>query len=275
MPYADLHLHSSCSDGADAPKRVVERAAELGIAAIALTDHDTVDGVGEARTTAEALGILFLNATEISASFEYRELHILAYGIDCSAPPLLALLQKLTEMREQRIQRIMERLKTVGICLEDALTGEEAGVPMTGRMHVAVRLQKMDVVPTVQAGFDRYLNRGRPAFVPKVLPEAHEVIEVIHEAEGLAFLAHPGLGKTAKKRLDKLLALPFDGIEVWHTTHSQEMREYFLKIADERSLLVSGGSDCHGAVKGEAPTMGKVKTPMSCFERIQERLTLQ
>ena len=169
---------------------------------------------------------------------------------------------------------MLERLEAVGIPVREALSDSESATAMTGRMHVALLLHQMGQVSTVQAGFDRYLNRGRPAFVPKRLPEACEVIQVIHEARGLAFLAHPGLGKTLKKRLDKILALPFDGIEVWHTSHSQDMRERFLKLAEERKLLVSGGSDCHGSVKGEPPTMGKVKTPLWCFERICERLAL-
>lgn len=274
MAYADLHLHSTYSDGADTPKRVVERAAQLDIAALALTDHDTTDGVEEARAAAEALDIGFLAGTEISASFEGREMHVLAYGIDCASAALQRLLQILAQMRQERIARILERLEAVGIPIREKAEGSEFAESMTGRMHVAVLLHQMEQVPTVQAGFDRYLNRGRPAFVPKLLPEASEVIEVIHEARGLAFLAHPGLGKTLKKRLNKMLTLPFDGIEVWHTSHSREMREQFLQIADEQELLISGGSDCHGSMKGEAPTMGRVKTPMSCYERICERLAL-
>ena len=273
MTYVDLHLHSNCSDGADSPEVVVERAAALGIAAIALADHDTVAGVAAARKAAEAQGMGFLDAVEVSASLEGRELHILAYGVHIQSPVLLNMLQNLREMRQKRIERILGRLESSGIPVRDALAERKTDFDMTGRMHVAVLLHRMGVVPTVQKAFEHYLNRRRLAYVPKELPEAADVIRTIHDAHGLAFLAHPGLGKNTKGRLTKILELPFDGIEVWHTSHTPDMCVRFSAIAQEKQLLCSGGSDCHGAVKGEHPTMGRIKTPLEQYHRICSALS--
>jgi predicted metal-dependent phosphoesterase TrpH len=271
MAYVDLHLHSTCSDGSDSPARVVERAAALGIAAIALTDHDTLGGVSEAAAAAERLGLGFVPAVEVSTHFSGREIHVLAYGVQPGHAAFEAFLAPVREGRATRATAILVRLRDLGfeIAMDDV--AGSVGEHSVGRMHIALLLKQRGHTKTTQEGFDRYLNFGRPAYVPKPLPPTAEAITVIQAAGGLAVLAHPGLGKSTHKQLPKLLALPFDGIEAYHIAHTPAQTERFLHAAAERGLLITGGSDCHGTIKG-APEMGKVQTPIACYEALQARL---
>lgn len=270
--WIDLHLHSSFSDGADAPEQVMARAHALGIAAVAITDHDTTAGVNAAREAARSAGMDFLEGVEISAAFNKQEIHILGLGIDEDASVLIHLLKISTQNRAERAWRIVDRLDKIGVATRAALEAQLKGSSQLGRMHVAVALEKLGKARTVQDAFDRYLNRACPAFVPKALPPAEDAIHAIHGAGGLAFVAHPGLGTTLRRRLGMLLALPFDGIEAWHVSHTTQMVDTFKALAMERGLLLTGGSDCHGNIKKEKPTMGRIRTPYTCYERIRETL---
>ena len=270
-PYADLHLHTNRSDGSDAPARVVERAAALDIGAIAITDHDTAAGVEEAALAAAASGVGFLRGVEISAVHERRELHIVGLGIDSACGALLSRLSHSQDARLERARAIVAKLAGIGIAigLDSVLARVEGNA--VGRMHVAAELTALGITRRTQAAFDRYLNHGCPAYVPKELMPAETAVAAIHEAGGLAFVAHPGLGKGIRKLLPHLLALPFDGIEAYHISHNPGRIAEFEQLAKDRGLLVSGGSDCHGAIKGP-PEMGKVRMPLAYYERIRERL---
>ena len=270
--WVDLHLHSSCSDGADPPEQVVARARAFEISAIALTDHDTIAGVERARNAAEAIGLGFLPGVEISAEFKGREIHVVGLGVDVASPVLGDLLHVLSEMRRRRLTAILDALQRMNLSLDVEQVLDSNIHVQPGRMHVAKALRHMGAATSVQNAFDRYLNPGCPAHVPKQLPPAEEVIAATHQARGLAFLAHPGLGRWSPGRVNALLALPFDGIEAWHVSHTPDMVRQFSAMAGKRSLLVAGGSDCHGGIKGEAPTMGRVKVPHDCYATIVKRL---
>lgn len=269
--YVDLHLHTYYSDGSDVPAVVVGRAKELGFSAIAITDHDTVAGVEEGREAAAEAGIEFLTGTEISAKLGKSEVHILGFGIDPGHAGLLQALDKMRTARATRATAILERLKDTGIHLEPSQLEEAvASDGVVGRMHIAQQLVEVGAAKEVQEAFDRYLNPGRPAYVPKVRIAAKRAIELIHQAGGVAILAHPGIG-APRHILNPLLALPFDGLEAYHVQHSPGQVEAFLRIAQENNLLVSGGSDCHGGAK-KAPEMGKVRVPYRHYERLREAL---
>jgi predicted metal-dependent phosphoesterase TrpH len=271
VPFADFHLHSHYSDGSDAPAEVVARAAALGMAALALTDHDTTGGVGEARVACEYHGILFLPGTEVSTLFRHGEVHVLGLGIDPSNPDLREGLARQKADRASRAAEIAAKLRRRGIIIDgDALAARAPG-GLVGRMHIAALLHEQGHASTVQDGFNRYLNRNRPAWVPKRMVAPEEAIGWIHAAGGLAFLAHPGIGKSTGQQLQALLQLPFDGIEAYHVHHSPGVTAQFLELAASRGLLVTGGSDCHGTVKGHAPEMGKVRLPMHHAEVILNR----
>lgn len=267
----DLHLHSDHSDGSDPPALVAERAAKLHLAAIALTDHDTVSGVEEAAREAAARGIGFLPAVEISAVFDSHELHILGLGVDFTNPALVERLSRMLEARAERADAIIERLNGVGVPVTGEAVRARARNGAVTRIHIAKEVHALGHSKTVQDAFDKYMLKGKPAFVSKVLMPAAEAIDHIHEAGGLAFIAHPGLGST-RKRLPKLLRFPFDGIEVLHTAHTPGQVEEFKELARAHGLLMSGGSDCHGTIKGYGPEMGKVNVPGYYYDRIQEAL---
>lgn len=268
-PWADLHTHTHYSDGADAPEEVAERAAKLGMSMWAVTDHDTTAGLAQAREAALSHGIRFLDGVEISAQFERHEVHVVGLGIDSSCPELQALLTRLETGRRTRAERIAAKLSKHGHSVDlDNLGANDAAL---GRMHIARSLHAQGVVKSVQEAFDRFLNPGRPAYVPKERATCMEALAAIHASGGLAFVAHPGIG-SLRKALPSLIVLPFDGIEAYHSKHSPGHTEGFITLAKEQGLLISGGSDCHGRAKGQRPDMGTVRMPLAYAEAIAAEL---
>lgn len=272
MRTVDLHLHTNYSDGSDAPARVAQRAAECGLAAIAITDHDTVAGVEEARAAAQNLSLEFITGVEISGEDEGAEVHVVGLGVNPVEAGLLEGLETLARARRERVEAILSLLREKGIALDCEIANAHVAGGSVGRMHVAAELYRRGFTRTVQQGFDRFLNPGRAAYVPKKNMNLDEAIARIHGAGGLAFLAHPGLGTHTRRRLQALLSFPFDGIEAYHVVHSPGETAAFLELARERKLLVAGGSDCHGTVKGARPEMGKVHVPYEHFTRLLDAL---
>lgn len=267
----DLHLHTNHSDGSDSPARVVERAAGLGLAAIAITDHDTVSGVAEGAEVAERLGIELLPGVEISSKLGEGEVHILGLGVVPGPGPLMDALARQTEGRRSRAERMVARLNELGVPVERKNVEARTADGVVGRMHVALEIMAIGCAETVQEAFDKYIKAGRPAYVPKDVIAIAEAVELIHSAKGLAFVAHPGLGNL-HQRLDRLLEYPFDGIEVYHSRHTPGHLKQFEDIVRSRGLLATGGSDCHGTIKGERSLMGSVRVPYEVYERMKAAL---
>lgn len=249
----------------------MERAAQLGLAAIAVTDHDTVSGVAEAVVAAHRHGFEFLPGTELSAECDGIEVHVIGLGIQPDSFGLLQVLQRLKQERASRADRMVERLRALGIPIERAALETPGAEGTIGRMHVARELKRLGYAKTVQEAFDRYLGCGKAAFVEKARLTCPDAITFVHEAGGLAFLAHPGFN-SLKRLLQKLLSYPFDGLEAYHVQHSPGQVTQFLELAKDHNILISGGSDCHGKAKGLAPEMGKVRVPYEHFERIKTAL---
>jgi hypothetical protein len=270
--YIDFHLHTNHSDGAGPPARVVERAAEFGMSAMAITDHDTLSGIPEARAAAEQAGIEFLNGTEISSQIHRQETHILGLGISLECDALNNALETQAQQRADRALRIIERLRNLGVPIEMERIEARAAGGSIGRMHIAQEILSLGHSTSVQDAFDKFIKAGRPAHVPKAVLPCAEALDLIHEAGGLAFAAHPGIGNRGSRVLGQLLKNPFDGIEAYHSRHTDEQAATFRALARDRNLLVTGGSDCHGAIKGEAPLMGSVQVPYECYERILDAL---
>lgn len=269
----DLHLHTSRSDGSDDPALVVSRAYDLNFAAIAITDHDTLAGLPEAADAAADIGIEFMPGVEISAAYGNTEVHVIGLGIDAGDQALTAALLALRNARQARVEKILDRLHTRGVELtRDEVQAQADKADALGRVHIARAMRARGLTKTVQEGFDRYIGRGKKAFVPKKTVSCAKAVDLIHGAGGLAFIAHPAVGNTVQSILARLLTLPFDGIEAYHTEHSPGHVTQFVQIARERHLLISGGSDCHGTATGK-PDMGRVRVPYEHFEMIKKELT--
>lgn len=271
--WADLHLHSTCSDGADPPEEVVARAAAAGARALALTDHDTTGGNDRAAAAAQAHGLQYLRGVEVSTVFERLEVHVVVLGARPNDAPFEAALSRLREARTQRSAAILVRLAELGHALSPEALLAAAGPPNAspGRMHIARALADAGVVRKPQDAFDRLLNPGRPAYVPREKLDTAQALDLIHAASGLAFVAHPGLNKSLRKALPRLLALPFDGIEAYHVSHTPGRMEELTQLAEAQGLLISGGSDCHGGMKG-GRELGRVRLPWSRVAAILERI---
>jgi hypothetical protein len=259
MKFADLHLHTFFSDGTFTPEELVERASKIGFAAIALTDHDTIEGCDRAATACAAVNMEFISGTELTAEHDDTEVHILAYFVDTKNQTLLNRIGEFQSVRQNRIHEMVAALNKIGIPLKAESVFALANCKSPGRPHVARALVKEKLIGNLDEAFERYLKKGRPAWVPKTKMSALEGMELIHQAGGLAVMAHPGLNRT-DEIIPDLVAAGLDGIECFHTKHSTAMAERYLGIADKYRLLVTGGSDCHGFSKVK-PLIGTVKLP--------------
>lgn len=266
--FVDLHMHSTASDGSRAPADVVRAAKRASLAAIALTDHDTVAGLDEARATGDELGVRVINGVELSAVEGDTETHVLGLHLrDTSV--LERGLGELREMRNRRARVIVQRLDELGVHVtyDDVLA--QAGTGAVGRPHVARALVADGWATDLRDAFDRYLGAGRPAYVAKDQLSMRDAIAMIHAAGGLAVLAHPGPAGTLE-RLEALKSLGMDGVEVKHPGHSPSDTARLRTLSEQLELVPSGGSDWHGATDGPR-TIGMMQVPAEWLAR-QEAL---
>jgi predicted metal-dependent phosphoesterase TrpH len=266
--FADLHLHTQFSDGTFTPEEVVSRASRIGHAALSLTDHDTVEGCERMAAACSAVNIEFITGTELTAEHDDIELHLLAYFIDTQNEKLLTEMARFQMVRQDRIREMVARLNELNIPLQAEAVFTLANCRAPGRPHVARALVKAGLCPSLDEAFERYLKKNRPAWVPKAKMSALESIELVHQAGGLAVMAHPGLNRSDDV-IPALVDAGLDGIECFHTKHSTSISEHYLEIADKFKLLVTGGSDCHGKSKGK-PLIGTVKLPYTHVEKLKQ-----
>jgi predicted metal-dependent phosphoesterase TrpH len=250
----DLHCHSTLSDGTLRPERLIERARRAGVSVLALTDHDDIRGVDAAAERARELGIEFLAGIELSVSEAKgrRQMHILGLGIDPADPDLRRWSGEFRAAREQRAERIVERLNRAGVEISFEQVRRVAGDGSIGRLHLAQALVSIGACRDPEDAFRRYLRRGKRAFVPRDGISAREAIEAIHAAGGAAVLAHPphSVGVDAPGGLEafvgRLVGVGLDGIEVQHPNHSRNQRRRLRRLCAEYELVETGGSDFHG-----------------------------
>jgi predicted metal-dependent phosphoesterase TrpH len=270
MKFADLHLHTQFSDGTFTPEELAGHGARLGFAALALTDHDSVEGCARMAAACAAAGIEFIPGAELTAEHNDTELHVLGYFLDTQNQKLLAEIAKFQAVRQNRIREMVARINEMGVPLEADSVFALANCKSPGRPHVARALVKAGLVSNLDEAFERFLKKNRPAWVPKAKVSALEGIDLIHQAGGLAVMAHPGLNRTDEV-IPALVDAGLDGIECFHTKHSTAMSERYLEIAEKFHLLVTGGSDCHGFSKGK-PLIGTVKLPYEHVEKLKVKV---
>lgn len=267
--YVDLHMHSTASDGALPPDEVVAAAQRAGLSAIALTDHDTVDGLDSARRAGEALGIRVVAGIELSAVDDGREIHVL--GLHLSHPEHLAVaLAELRETRRERAKTTVAILNSLGVPVTLDAVFAAAGDGAVGRPHIARALVAGGWARDFRDAFDRWLGSGKPACVEKRTVTFAEAARLIHDAGGLAVYAHPG-GAASRGDLEELSSLGLDGIEVRHPSHTADEIARIGSLADELGLVPSGGSDWHGAAEGYR-ALGSMKVSASWLEQQDERV---
>jgi predicted metal-dependent phosphoesterase TrpH len=270
----DLHTHSDRSDGTTTPQQVVLAAAAAGLDVVALTDHDTAAGWDEAVGAVEQAGIALVRGMEVSCKHAGRGLHLLVYLPDPEHEGLQEELRRILDGRDQRLPRICERLREVGIPIDEELVGAHAaGAAAIGRPHVADALVSLGVVSRRDEAFDRFLSPGRPGYVQRYAPELTQMLPLVRDAGGVAVIAHPW-GRTDPSALQedglaRLKALGLVGVEVDHQDHSPRQRDELRGIARNLDLVVTGSSDFHGAGKADHELGCNITAPEQ-LERIEE-----
>ncbi len=281
-PVADLHLHTTASDGCWPPGKVVRAMADLGFAAVAITDHDEVSGIPEAQEAGRACGVEVVPAVELStavpeeqlrrrsgrAAVGEREVHVLGYYIDCDAPALHEVLEACRTYRQHRMRTMVEKLAEVGVPVDVERVQELAGDGAIGRPHLARALVETGRVGSVEEAFARYLTPGRPGYAPKWKMTPSEACALIRRIGGVPVLAHPML-----LRDDALVASIVDdgvmGLEAYYSYCPAGTTARYVQMADEAGLLVTGGSDCHQSA-GDL-LMGRVRLPYERVEALRAR----
>ncbi len=268
--FADLHLHTRFSDGSFTPEQVVEHAVKQRLSTLALTDHDTLEGCAPMMAACAAAGIEFISGIELTAECADHEVHLLGYFLDLENEVLLRAIALFQSVRQERIREMVLRLNHLGVPLRAEDVFAVANCRSPGRPHVARALAELGHCRTMDEAFERFLKRHRPAWVPKHKLPAASAIELLHQAGGLAVMAHPGLSRTDSV-IPKLAAAGLDGLECFHTRHSTTQMQHYLKIAGGLSLLITGGSDCHGDSRGK-PLIGTIKLPCEYVLRLKQRV---
>jgi predicted metal-dependent phosphoesterase TrpH len=267
----DLHTHTNRSDGLLPPEQVVRLAAQAGLRAVAVTDHDEIGALEVAVALGKQLGIEVIPGVELSVSHNGYDIHILGYLIDFRKARLLEFLNFFQSERVRRVHRILEKLNALGCPVPLEAVLRKAGAGSIGRPHIADALVETGHVPSYQEAFNRFIADGKPAFVPKVRISAAEAVAIIHEAQGLACLAHPGQNLTEPIILDVIKA-GVDGIEVVHPKHTATQRELYRRLAKIYNLLETGGSDFHGGRKSVVEKFGDFVVEYEKVEKMKDRL---
>lgn len=267
---ADLHIHTYLSDGTFSPKQVLEISHKLGIACIAITDHDSIDGIEPVLKLAKSYEIEVIPGVELTAEVGDNEVHIIGYYIDWRDKGFGAKLKALRHARVERIKKMVEKLAEFGINIEAKEVFEFAGPGAVGRLHLAQVMYQKGLVASIDEAFRKYIRNHGPCYVKKFTLSPREAIEMIKSVGGIPVLAHPHLLKM-DELIPSFIRDGLQGIEVYHSDHLDQATQRYEKLAHKYGLLITGGSDCHGLGKKEV-LIGKVKLPYSLVEKLKEGL---
>jgi predicted metal-dependent phosphoesterase TrpH len=257
MTVLDLHLHTTASDGTMSPAEIVRYAKKKGLRVIAITDHDTIEGLEEGIREGEKTGVEVIPGVELSADASKGTMHLLGYYIDPVCEELADKLRFLQQARMERNLKIVEKLQNLGMPIELSEVKATPEHGQIGRPHFAYTMVQKGYAQNIQDAFDRYLGKGRPAYVEKFRFSPQEAMHVIRKAGGITVLAHPfTLNRPDPTDLDALIdelkEKGLDGIEVYYPEHSDGQKKLYRDMAQKYGLVISGGSDFHGLTKDEA-----------------------
>jgi predicted metal-dependent phosphoesterase TrpH len=262
----DLHLHSIFSDGTLTPEELVAQALALQLAAIALTDHDSLEGLARARTRAAGQPIEVVPALELSTATDGANVHVLGYFVDPSHEGLRGRLVELRAERRERARLMVEKLGALGVAIDLEAVYALAGPGAVGRPHVAEALVRAGLVRDPDEAFRRYVGHHAPAFVPRAPFSPAQGIGLVIAAGGVAVLAHPG-SLRRDDLIPAMIGAGLRGIEVWHPNHDPQAVRRYLEIAERHGLLTTGGSDYHGPQRGDE--MGEQPVPLRSLEALK------
>jgi predicted metal-dependent phosphoesterase TrpH len=279
MDIIDLHVHSSESDGDLSPKGVVHYAKSKGLRAIAITDHDTVDGIHDALEEGKNIDLEVISGVEISAQWYNGSMHLLGYYVSPSDKKLNEILKRLQLMRMSRNRKILERLNECGVYLNESHLMEFSKRGQMGRPHFARAMVKAGYVSAMEEAFQRYLSKGAPTYVDKERLQPEEAIHLITEAGGIPVLAHPyslriGDGLQFEARLLEWIDIGLMGIEGYYPDHDARNGPLYRYLGEKHDLIITGGTDFHGASKPDIKIgigKGDLRIPYGMIEVLQER----
>ncbi len=270
MKKADLHIHTTFSDGILTPRQVVTWAHTKGVSDIAITDHDTTEGVAEALKYGIDYSVNVIPGIELSCTEQGAEVHVLGYFIDYKSSKMKAFTELLKNAREDRNIQILNRLNKldINISIEEVKAISSEG--SMGRPHIAKALINKGIVDTVDGAFKIYLGYGKPAYVDRFKVTVKEGIDLIHSIGGVAVLAHPGLIND-QKVIKYILKLDIDGIEAIHCNHKEEQVKHFTKLTEDLNLIKTAGSDCHGYLDDGSPKLGNFTIDSKVVNLLKEK----
>jgi 3',5'-nucleoside bisphosphate phosphatase len=269
LSQVDLHVHSTASDGRLSPPDIIGRAAEIGLKVIALTDHDTVDGIIPALDAAKAYpSLTFIPGVEISTDLADGEAHILGYFIDYASPELAKLLRKSRDSRSGRGKRMVEKLNALGVNIDWARVQQIAGDGAIGRPHVAQAMIEKGYISKFEEAFDKYIGHGGPAYVEREKMTPEEAVSMIVNARGLPVLAHPFTVKDPEAMVISLKKVGLVGVEVFYKDNTPQQTANTLQLAKKYGLIPTGGTDFHGIGDSNEVKLGVTEVPMSSAERL-------
>ena len=271
MGKVDLHTHTIASDGALTPRELVRKAVEHGVRVLAITDHDSTEGLAEAREEATRHpGLTIVPGLEINCDVEGGEIHILGYLVDHDAPWFQEFLREQRRERTARVYRLAERLAELGMPVNPEEVFAVAGEGAPGRPHVAQVMVKRGYVKSVHEAFDKYLRADGPANVPRRRLTPVDAVAVIRRAQGVPVFAHPGLANR-DAMIPALVDAGLQGIETYYAEHSTEQVRAYLELCRRFDLVATGGSDYHGTHTGRTNPPGTPAVPMTAWEQLRER----
>ncbi len=266
---ADLHIHTTVSDGCLSPAEAVRLAKDINLEALSITDHDTMGGISEALAEGEKLKIKVIPGVEMSTEYKNKEIHILGYFVDDQNENFQILLEHLRKARQKRVKNIIQKLNGLGCKVKLEEVANLAREGSVGRPHIARLLAKKGYVTSVKDAFERFIGLNAPAYVEryKLLPK--EVIDLVLKAGGVPVLAHPGLIKN-DSLINEIINDGLKGLEVYHPEHNEEEVRRFQIMAFKNKLLITGGSDCHGIDQLTGSQLGGVTVPMYHVDKLEQ-----
>ncbi len=269
MSQVDLHIHSTASDGKFSPEVIVGKAAALGLTTIALTDHDSVDGIAPALEAAKAHPRLrVIPSIEISTDMPSGEVHILGYFIDFTSDELKSALERFRSSRQRRAQGMIARLRDLNIHIDWQRVQEIAGDGSIGRPHIAQAMLEKGYINSIKDAFDGYIEHGGPAYVEREKMTPAEAVALIVRSDGLPVLAHPFTVNDPDKMVIELKKKGLVGIEAYYNGYTAEEVKSLVSLADKHSLVTTGGSDYHGLDDSTETMIGGVEVPVASAERL-------